>query len=146
MEEGKRFNEGKLRYDLIHPIAQEGLVRVLTLGAKKYEPRNWEKGMSWSSILASLKRHLAAIEKGEDFDLETGEFHIDHVQCNAHFLSAYLKSGPNDENIEIQTGRDGLPRPSGLAVRAQGRRVAHLRPGRGRRQIMAQHGRPDHAV
>lgn len=93
-EQGLRFNEGKLRYDLLHPIAQEGIVRVLTKGAIKYEPRNWEKGMSWMSVIASLKRHLTAIEKGEDVDQETGELHINHLQCNAHFLSAYYKIAP----------------------------------------------------
>lgn len=93
-KEGLRFNEGKLRYDLVHPRAHEGLVKVLTAGSKKYAERNWEKGMKWSSVIASLKRHLAAIERGEDFDKETGLLHIDHVQCNAHFLSAYYKIAP----------------------------------------------------
>jgi len=94
MEQGLRYNEGKLRFDLLNPYAQEGIVKVLTRGAEKYAPRNWEKGMSWTSVIASLKRHLNAIEKGEDFDPETGLLHIDHVQCNAHFLSAYYKIAP----------------------------------------------------
>lgn len=94
MKEGLRYNEGKLRYDLLHPIAQKGLVSVLTFGASKYEARNWEKGLSWTSTIASMKRHLAAIEAGEDYDPESGLLHIDHVQCNAHFLSAYYKIAP----------------------------------------------------
>jgi len=93
-EQGLRYNKGKLRYDLLHPISQEGIVKVLTRGAEKYAERNWEKGMSWTSVLASLKRHLAEIEKGEDYDAETGLLHIDHVQCNAHFLSAFYKIAP----------------------------------------------------
>lgn len=95
---GLRYNEGKLRYDLVHPIAQEGLVKVLTFGSHKYLPRNWEKGMSWSNIISSLKRHLAAIERGEDYDNETGLLHIDHLQCNAHFLSAYYKIYPQGDD------------------------------------------------
>lgn len=95
---GLRFNEGKLRYDLLHPVAQDGIVRVLTKGAEKYAPRNWERGMKWSTVLASMKRHIAAIERGEDFDPETGELHIDHVQCNAHFLSAYYKIYPQGDD------------------------------------------------
>lgn len=91
---GLRFNENKLRFDLLHPTAQEGIVKVLTSGSIKYAPRNWEKGMSWSSVIASLKRHLNAFEKGEDYDHETGLLHIDHLQCNAHFLSAYYKIAP----------------------------------------------------
>lgn len=96
--EGLRYNTGKLRYDLLHPKAQEGIVRVLTKGADKYAPRNWEKGMPWSSVTASLKRHLAAFESGEDFDPETGELHMDHIQCNAHFLSAYYKIAPQHDD------------------------------------------------
>lgn len=93
-EIGLRYNEGKLRYDLLHPVSQEGIVKVLTKGAEKYAERNWEKGMKWSTVIASLKRHLVAIERGEDFDKETGLLHADHVQCNAHFLSAYYKIAP----------------------------------------------------
>lgn len=99
-EKGLRFNEGKLRYDLLHPIAQKGIVKVLTKGSEKYAPHNWEKGMEWSTVVASLKRHLAAFESGEDFDKETGLLHVDHMQCNAHFLSAYYKIAPQyDDRI-----------------------------------------------
>ena len=62
-EEGLRFNEGKLRYDLVNPQAHEGMVDILTFGATKYASRNWERGMAWSKVISSLKRHLAAIEK-----------------------------------------------------------------------------------
>tara|TARA_R110000737_G_scaffold10841_7_gene26608 strand:- start:3452 stop:4681 length:1230 start_codon:yes stop_codon:yes gene_type:complete len=95
---GLRYNTGKLRYDLQHPIATEGLVKVLTKGAAKYAPRNWERGMKWSDVIQSLKRHLAAIESGEDYDSETGELHINHLQCNAHFLSAYYKIFPQGDD------------------------------------------------
>lgn len=95
---GLRLNEGKPRYDLLHPVAQAGIVRVLTSGAEKYAERNWELGMDWSKVLASLKRHIAAIERGEDYDPESGELHIDHVQCNAHFLSAYYTIYPQGDD------------------------------------------------
>ena len=93
-EQGIRYNQGKLRYDLLHPVAQEGIVKVLTKGAEKYAPRNWEKGMSWMSVVASLKRHLAEFEKGIDYDSETGLLHVDHIQCNAHFFFFFFKTEP----------------------------------------------------
>lgn len=96
--EGLRANSGKLRFDLLHPFAQQELVKVLTFGALKYEDRNWEKGMSWSSVIASLKRHLNAIEMGEDIDPESGELHAAHVACNAHFLTAYYKIYPQGDD------------------------------------------------
>lgn len=96
--EGLRFNEGKLRYDLVQADAHEGMVRVLTFGANKYADRNWEKGMKWSYVLSSLKRHIAAIERGEDYDKESGLLHADHVACNAHFLSGYYRIYPQGDD------------------------------------------------
>ena len=95
---GLRYNKNKPRYDLVHPHAMEGMVSVLTAGANKYAERNWEAGMDWTTVLASMKRHIAAFERGEDYDPETGLLHIDHVQCNAHFLSAYYKVYPQGDN------------------------------------------------
>lgn len=91
--EGLRHNNGKPRYDLIHPVAERGLVDVLTKALDKYPEFNWERGMSWRTVVASLKRHLAAFEMGEEYDEESGLLHIDHVQANAHFLSTYQHLG-----------------------------------------------------
>lgn len=114
---GLRHNQGKLRYDLLHPIAVEGLVKVLTKGSIKYAARNWEKGMSWSSVIGCMKRHTAALEKGIDYDIDpncpdcqastkenwvcrnhTGELHVDLIQANAHFLSAFYKIYPQGDD------------------------------------------------
>ena len=96
--EGRRFNEGKARYDLLHPDAIKGLVGVLTHGANKYGDRNWEEGMLWSKVIPSLKRHLAAIENGIDYDEEDHLLHVDHLQANAHFLSAYYRIYPQGDD------------------------------------------------
>jgi uncharacterized HAD superfamily protein len=95
---GLRYNVGKLRYDLVNPWAHEQLVKVFTMGAEKYAPRNWEKGMSWSNVISSLKRHLAAIENGEDYDSESGLLHAAHVAWNAHALTAYYKLYPQGDD------------------------------------------------
>lgn len=95
---GLRYNTGKLRYDLVNPYAHEQLVKVLTMGAEKYAERNWEKGMKWSGIIASAKRHLAAIERGEDYDKESGLLHVAHLAANIHFLTAYYKLYPQGDD------------------------------------------------
>ena len=110
---GLRYDKGKLRYDLVQPWAHEQMVRVLTKGAEKYADRNWEKGMPWSKIIGPLKRHVAAIEKGEDYDFypdtcadckagtcvnHTGELHAAQIACNAHFLTAYYKLFPQGDD------------------------------------------------
>lgn len=96
--DGLRYNSGKLRYELLDPFAIEGLVTVLTSGAQEYAPHNWQKGMSWESVLASLKRHIAEWEKGEDLDKKSGLPHVDHIQANAHFLSAFRVKFPEGDD------------------------------------------------
>jgi hypothetical protein len=98
MSEGLRYNAGKIRYDLVPAFAQEQYARVLTKGAEKYAERNWELGMKWSKVVASLERHLQAIKRGEDFDPETGLLHSAHVMCNAAFLTEYYKIYPQGDD------------------------------------------------
>jgi hypothetical protein len=104
--EGLRFNEGKLRYDLVPAFAQQEYVKVLTAGSLKYAERNWEKGMLWSNVIASLKRHLAAIELGEDYDKETGLLHSSHIMCNAAFLTEYYKIFPQGDDRSLPYLKD----------------------------------------
>lgn len=89
IKSAKRYNEGKLRYDLLPPKPIEDLVKVFTMGADKYGDNNWQLGMDWSKCLASLKRHLAEYEKGNDFDKESGLLHITHVVWNAMAINQY---------------------------------------------------------
>lgn len=93
-EEGLRYNIGKLRYDLFEPHAMEELAKVFTKGAEKYAARNWEKGMKWSSVMASLKRHIAKFEKGEDIDDESRLHHMAHVAWNALALVSFSRYHP----------------------------------------------------
>jgi hypothetical protein len=98
MSEGLRYNEGKPRYDLIPPDVMEALAAHYAAGAKKYEDRNWEKGMKWTTCFASLMRHAWAWLAGEDYDQETGSLHMVAVAWNAFALAAYQlrKTGTDD--------------------------------------------------
>jgi uncharacterized HAD superfamily protein len=95
---GKRLNSGKTRHDLTPAFAQEQYARVMTFGADRYGDHNWQRGMAWSKVLASLERHLQAIKRGEDFDQESGLLHSAHVMCNAAFLSEYYKIYPQGDD------------------------------------------------
>ncbi|MEK6882662.1 MAG: dATP/dGTP diphosphohydrolase domain-containing protein [Nanoarchaeota archaeon] len=97
-DKGLRFNENKTRYDLLEPFAIEQLAKVFTEGAKKYTPFNWMKGMVWSKCLASLKRHIAKFEQGEDFDEETKLYHMAHAAWNALALVSYYKYYPQGDD------------------------------------------------
>jgi hypothetical protein len=98
--EGRKDDGEKPRYDLIPPEAVDGLARVLTFGAAKYAPRNWELGMSWGRVFAAAMRHLWAWWRGEAKDPETGMSHLWHAQCCLAFLIAYEAR---------QTGTDDRP-------------------------------------
>lgn len=94
-----RYNDNKLRYDLLEPHAIQELVKVFTEGAKKYEDNNWlNGGMEYSKMLASLKRHIAAFELGEDYDPETGCHHMAHAAWNALGIVSYAKYFPHNDN------------------------------------------------
>ena len=103
---GKRMNAGKLRVELVPPEWLFALADVMTQGSKKYEPRNWEKGMKWSTMLGSMKRHIAKFEAGsrydgKGFDLEkgtTGCHHLAMAAWNALALLTYdlRRKGTND--------------------------------------------------
>lgn len=111
IKEAFRYNDGKLRYDLLEPYAIKELVKVFTAGAKKYSDNNWQKGMKWTKMIASLKRHLASFEESEDYDPETACHHLAHVAWNALGLVTYSKTHPelDDRNHQyLQAKRIGL--------------------------------------
>ena len=97
-EPGKKFDNGKLRLDLLSIPAMMGTAEILTLGAGKYGDKNWEKGMSYSRVFGALLRHLFKWWMGVDIDPDSGKRHIDHAACNLMFLQHYtkLKTGVDD--------------------------------------------------
>lgn len=97
--EGLRYDSGKPRYDLIPPDALAEYVRVMTIGAEKYAPRNWELGMKWSRCVGSMLRHAFAWLGGETNDPETRCHHLAHVAWNALALVAYSKRRIGENNL-----------------------------------------------
>jgi len=88
---GVKKDKGKLRFDLLSPVATMGLVAILTRGAYKYEDRNWEKGMRWGRTWAAVMRHMFEFWLGTDNDPEDGLHHLHHAACNLHFLAHYAE-------------------------------------------------------
>jgi len=89
LTKGAKYDGEKLRYDLIPPEALEELARVFTIGARKYEDRNWEKGINFGRIYAAMLRHLQAWYQGEDIDPEGGQHHLSSVAWGAFALMTY---------------------------------------------------------
>ena len=90
-EQALRYNEGKLKWSLVDWQSLEPLVKVLEMGAEKYSPNNWKKGMPVTQVSESLLRHMFAFLNGEDIDPESKIEHLGHVMCNAMFLTYILR-------------------------------------------------------
>jgi len=96
VEEFMKFDAGKLRYGLIPPQALKGLAEVLTYGAKKYKPNNWQKAEDTTRYVDALYRHLEAWRAGEKVDEESGLHHLKHALTNISFL-LYFEDNKNDK-------------------------------------------------
>jgi hypothetical protein len=91
---GLKFDAGKLQWNLLLKGAGmigalEGVVKVLMFGAKKYAAHSWREVEDGERrYLDGLMRHYAAIMRDgiEARDEESGELHIDHLNCNGLFL------------------------------------------------------------
>lgn len=97
-DKAQKFDQEKVRLELVDALAVEGLASVLTFGARKYAANNWREGLEYTRLIGALKRHLSAIEKGEDIDTESGLPHIDHLGCCWMFLSNFMKTRPDLDN------------------------------------------------
>ncbi len=84
-KEGRKDDDGKLRWDLLPYDAVEKIVEILTFGARKYEPNNWQNNKEWQ-YQAALMRHFCKYMCDEDYDDESGLLHLAHLACNALFL------------------------------------------------------------
>lgn len=92
-EEAKKFDQEKVRMDLLPPELLTATAEILGFGASKYGERNWENGMNWSRVFGALMRHLWAWWSGQNLDEETGKSHLWHAACCIAFLIAYEERG-----------------------------------------------------
>lgn len=111
--EAKKYDQNKTRMDLVPLSVMENLAKILTMGAQKYGDNNWQ-GLPdfWKRYKAALLRHLTAIDKGESIDPESGLPHIDHVLCNAAFLSWGFHHGKaisiNEKDVDNECETDTM--------------------------------------
>jgi len=87
----RKFDTGKLRWDLLPFRAVKLVVQVMTFGAAKYEPNNWQ-GIEVERYEAAMFRHYEAWRSGEVNDTESGLPHLAHMACCSLFILA-IKHG-----------------------------------------------------
>lgn len=94
----KKHDAGKLPWSLLPLDALEGIVEVLTYGAKKYAPDSWKTvPNAVRRYTDAMRRHQVSIDAGEKYDPESGLPHIFHIACNAMFLCWFADQEPLDE-------------------------------------------------
>ena len=95
---GARFNDGKPDYSLLPLCTLEDEIRVWMYGAQKYKAFNWAKGMPWSVPFSCMMRHIAAWQRGEQLDAESGLPHLAHAMCNLRMLTLYASTYPEGDD------------------------------------------------
>ena len=93
LKEGTKFDSGKPDWSLLPLDAVEGVVKVMTFGAKKYAPNNWKLIKDPERYRAALLRHMTAQQRGERIDSDSGLPHSAHIACNAIFLAWFEIKG-----------------------------------------------------
>lgn len=90
---GVKFDEGKLRIDLIPPEAITALAKVLAYGPTKgYADYGWES-VEVMRLWAAAQRHLWAWKEGQHMDSESGLPHLWHALANIAFMVALEARG-----------------------------------------------------
>jgi hypothetical protein len=111
--EGRKDDKNKAPLHLIPPEMLFALGAILDFGQKKYEARNWEKGMSWSRVFGALMRHMWCWWGGKgptsksflfsSEDEETSYSHLWHALACITFLVTYEERevGEDDRPTKI---------------------------------------------
>lgn len=83
-EKGKKYDLGKPPMDLIPAEAEIEEAHVWGFGAMKYGRHNFRKGITYSQLIAAAKRHINAIQRGEDYDYDLDCMDCNNGNCKMH--------------------------------------------------------------
>ena len=97
LNQGRKDDNGKLRYDLVPAGTWAKVVAVITFGAKKYDDNNWQIVVKEdpARYYAAMMRHIEAWWDGEKIDADSGVHHLANAICCALFLM--WNDGDRDE-------------------------------------------------
>lgn len=95
-----KYDQGKIRYDLVPATLEREVAKVMTFGAAKYGDLNWTNGLTYNRLYAAIRRHLDAWWSGEDQDPESGLSHLAHVAANI----GMLLGAQNREDLDNRKG------------------------------------------
>ena len=88
-----KYDGDKPQMDLVPLSSVYAVAQVLTFGAKKYSEDGWKDvPNARKRYTAAMLRHLTLLQEGEEIDEDSGLPHLDHVACNALFLSWFRRN------------------------------------------------------
>lgn len=94
VQPGTKYDAGKPAFDLIPPLAEQELARVLAFGARKYSPENWRRVPDLRQrYTAAALRHINAMRRGELRDPESGLLHAAHAMACLSFIADVTLEG-----------------------------------------------------
>ena len=100
-EQGRKYDGGKLRYDLIPVLALEDMAKGLTFGTIKYDDNNWVKVPNGRKrYLAAALRHIQEYRKGNLWDEEQNIHHLSAAMNNLSFIVEKDLRGWEDSSDE----------------------------------------------
>ena len=85
--------KNKPDWSLVNLKNLEGICAVRGFGVKKYkDPENWKNVAPDKYLVAAIRHMVQMQDKGlYSRDEESGLLHIDHLACNAYFLSYFAR-------------------------------------------------------
>ncbi len=116
---GRKYDAGKLLFSLIPPQVTTELAKILTYGAAKYEPNNWQNVQPFKQRYTdALFRHIEAWRGGQERDAESGHLHLSHALCCVAFLVWDAVVRPAEDARPDGVGAAEVPRPRSDGDRA----------------------------
>lgn len=123
-DRGLRFNGDKVRVDLLPTQPLWALAQLMTVNSHKYPDGNWEKGMPYSEVIASMERHFFKLKSGQDIDPTDNQHEAIKIMWNAMALYYYWLNGVGTDDRRKVELPEMRPLPADAAARAEQERMA----------------------
>lgn len=85
----RKSDKGKTKYQFLMrdlAVQVEGMCKILTRGEERYGSNSWQQSTKPLAYLDACYRHIAAWNKGERLDSDSGQSHLLHAAINLMFL------------------------------------------------------------
>lgn len=110
MGESLKYDDNKLRLELLPDTALAAAAVAFGYGAEKYAPDNWRRdnGIEWNRVYGSLQRHLHAWHSGQDVDPESCNHHLAHALAQLMILTTYVYDGIGTDDRFRKEGKHDI--------------------------------------